>query len=40
MGLVLVSLEKITIERFLRLGFLAANNEVEYKALLMEMVMV
>ena len=40
MGLVLVSPEKITIERFLRLGFSATNNEAEYEALLMGMVMV
>ena len=40
MGLVLVSLKKITIERSLRLGFLATNNEAEYEALLMGMVMV
>ena len=40
MRLVLVSPEKITIEKFLRLSFLATNNEVEYEALLMEMVMV
>ena len=40
MRLVLVSPEKITIEKFLRLGFLATNNEVEYEALLMGMVMV
>ena len=40
MGLVLVSPEKITIERSLRLGFSATNNEAEYEALLMEMVMV
>ena len=39
-GLVLVSPEKITIERSLRLGFLTTNNEAEYKALLMRMVMV
>ena len=39
-GLVLVSPEKITIEKSLRLGFLATNNEVEYEALLMGMVMV
>ena len=38
-GLVLVSLEKITIEKSLRLGFSATNNKVEYEALLMEMVM-
>ena len=40
MRLVLVSPEKITIEKFLRLSFLATNNEVEYDALLMGMVMV
>ena len=40
MGLVLVSLEKITIEKSLRLGFSATNNEVKYEALLMGMVMV
>ena len=40
MGLVLVSLKKITIERSLRLGFLATNNEAEYEALLIGMVMV
>ena len=34
MGLVLISPEKLTIEKSLRLGFLATNNEVEYKALL------
>ena len=34
-GLVLVSPEKITIEKSLRLGFSATNNEAEYKALLM-----
>ena len=40
MGLVLVSLEKITIEKSLRLSFSATNNEAEYKALLMGMMMV
>ena len=40
MGLVLVSPERITIEKFLRLNFLATNNEAEYKDLLKEMVMV
>ena len=40
MGLVLVSPEKITIETSLRLGFSATNNEAEYEALLMGMVMV
>ena len=39
-GLVLVSPEKITIETSLRLGFSATNNEAEYEALLMGMVMV
>ena len=39
-GLVLVSLEKITIEKSLRLSFSATNNEVEYEALLMGMMMV
>ena len=39
-GLVLVSLEKITIEKSLRLSFLATNNEAEYGALLMGMMMV
>ena len=34
-GLVLVSLEKITIEKSLRLSFSATNNEAEYEALLM-----
>ena len=33
-GLVLVSLKKIIIEKSLRLGFLATNNEAEYEALL------
>ena len=40
MGLVLVSHESITIEKSLRLGFLATNNEAEYKALLEGMFMV
>ena len=40
MGLVLVSPEKITIEKFLRLSFSATNNEAEYEALLMGMMMV
>ena len=39
-GLVLVSPEKITIEKSLRLGFSATNNEAEYEALLMGMMMV
>ena len=40
MGLVLMSAEKITIEKFLRLGFLATNNEAEYETLLIGMAMV
>ena len=40
MGIVLISSEKITVEKSLRLGFPATNNEVEYKALLVGMVMV
>ena len=40
MGLVLISPEKIIIEKSLRLRFLATNNEVEYEALLMGMAMV
>ena len=39
-GLVLVSPERITIEKSLRLGFSATNNEVEYEALLEGMSMV
>ena len=39
-GLVLVSPERITIEKSLRLGFLAMNNEVEYEALLEGMSMI
>ena len=39
-GLVLVSPEKITIEKSLRLSFLAMNNEAECEALLMGMMMV
>ena len=38
--LVLISLEKTIIEKFLRLGFLATNNEVKYEALLQGMAMV
>ena len=33
-GLVLVSLEQITIEKSLKLGFSATNNKAEYEALL------
>ena len=39
-GLVLVSAEKITIEKSLTLSFSATNNEVEYEVLLMGMIMV
>ena len=39
-GIVLVSLEMITIEKSLRLDFLFTNNEAEYEALLMGMAMV
>ena len=39
-GLVLVSPERITIEKSLRLNFSATNNEAEYEALLMGMMMV
>ena len=40
MGLVLVSPEKITIKKSLRLSFSTTNNEAKYKALLMGMMMV
>ena len=40
MGLVLVSPEGITIEKSLRLGFSATNNEAEYEALLEGMSMI
>jgi len=39
-GLVLISLEKIIIEKSLRLGFSATNNEAKYEALVMGMAMV
>ena len=39
-GLVLISLEKIMIEKSLRLGFLTTNNEAKYEALLVGMIMV
>ena len=39
-GLVLMSPKKITIEKSLRLSFSATNNEAEYEALLMGMMMV
>ena len=40
MGLVLVSPEKITIKKSLRLNFSATNNEAKYEVLLRGMVMV
>ena len=40
MGLVVVLPDKITIEKSLRLGFLATNNEAGYEALLVGMTMV
>lgn len=39
-GLVVVSPEKIIVEKSLRLGFSATNNEAEYEALLVGMAMV
>ena len=39
-GLVLISPEKIIIEKSMRLDFSATNNEAEYEALLLGMVMV
>ena len=39
-GLIVVSLERIIIEKSLKLGFSATNNESEYKALLVGMAMV
>ena len=39
-GLVLISPEKTIVEKSLRLGFLATNNEAEYEALLQGMTMV
>ena len=40
MGLVLISPEKLILEKSLRLGFLATNNEAEYETLLEGMSMV
>ena len=40
MGLVLVSPERITIQKSLRLNFSAINNETEYETLLIGMMMV
>ena len=39
-GLVLISPERIKIEKSLRLGFSVSNNEAEYEALLIGMIMV
>ena len=39
-GLVLITPKRATIEKSLRLGFLATNNEAKYKALLQGMAMV
>ena len=39
-GLVLISPEKVIVEKSLRLNFLATNNEAEYEVLLIEMAMV
>ena len=39
-GLVLISPERIKIEKYLRLDFSATNNEAEYEALLVRMTMV
>ena len=39
-GLVLISPERITIEKSLRLGFSTTNNEAKYEALLQGMIMV
>ena len=35
-GLVIISLEKIIIENFLRLSFSTTNNEAEYEALVVQ----
>ena len=40
LGLVIISPEKIIIEKSLRLGFSATNNKAEYEALLVGMTMV
>ena len=40
MGLIVISPDKIIIEKSLRLGFSATNNEAEYKALLVRITMV
>ena len=40
MGLVVISPDKIIIEKSLRLGFSVTNNEAEYKALLVGMAII
>ena len=40
MGLVIISPDKIIIEKSLRLGFSATNNKAEYEALLVGIIMV
>ena len=40
MGLVLISPERMTIEKSLRLGFSATNNEAKYENLLLGMTMI
>ena len=40
MGLVIISPNKIIIEKSLRLGFSATNNKAEYEALLVGIIMV
>ena len=40
MGLVIISLNKIIIEKSLRLGFSITNNEADYETLLVGMAMV
>ena len=40
MGLVLILIEKLTIEKSLRLGFSATNNEAKYEALFVGMTIV
>ena len=39
-GLIMISPEKIIIEKSLRLGFSTTNNEAKYEALLIRMIMV
>ena len=39
-GIVLITLEKLVMEKSLRLGFLATNNETKYEALLAGVAMV